>query len=119
MLLCILTISHSVWEVDAISERGEVNGGIDGLICSDHSANDTVFDVSLNDTRPRLTCAYNDASLLNIPNCHDRTIYCTFPPKSIEHGSNEKYPNGTQKYKDGIRTVANPNPDGYLNPTSK
>ena len=100
-----LTILHSVWEIDAISERGEDNGGIDGLICSDHTVNDTVFDVMMNKTRERLTCEYNENVLLNIPDCHDRTIYCTFPPQSIEHGTK--------------RTVANPNPDGYENPQSK
>ena len=76
-----------------------MNGGIDGLVCSDHNATDTVFDALLNDTRPRQTC-----ESLTIPDCHDRTIYCTFPPKSIDHGSK--------------KTAVNPNEDGYENPTS-
>ena len=77
-----------------------MDGGVDSLTCSDHNTTDTVFDVSLNATRPRLTC-----ETLVIPDCHDRTVYCTFPPKSIARGTK--------------RTVYNPNPDGYENPSSK
>ena len=108
-----------MWEVDAISERGEVNGGINGLVCSDHNTTDTVFDVGLNDTRPRQTC-----ETLNVPDCEDRTIYCTFPPKGISNGKMDtpiptSIPIGYTGFIDGKRTVANPNLDGYENPTSK
>ena len=99
------TVLYSVWEVEGASERAEINGGVDGYVCSDHNTTDTVFDVMLNETtgngtRPRQTC-----ETLVIPDCEDRTIYCTFPPKSILNGVK--------------RTVANPNPDGYENPSSK
>ena len=109
----------SVWEVDAISERGEVNGGIDGLVCNDHNTTDTKFDVALNDTRPIHTC-----QTLNVPDCEDRTIYCTFPPKGIQNGKIDTpiptvIPVGYNKFIDGKRTVYNPNLDGYEHPTSK
>ena len=73
----------SVWEVE---------GGVDGLTCNDHTANDTItLNATLNITRPRLTC-----ESLTIPDCVDRTVYCTFPPKSIDDGT--------------ITTPINPNP---------
>ena len=89
-----------MWEVDGADERAQINGNVDGYVCSDHDIGDTVRDEMLNDTRLRQTC-----KTLVIPDCEDRTIYCTFPPKSILNGVK--------------RTVANPNPDGYENPSSK
>ena len=77
-----------------------VNGGVDGYVCSDHNTTDEVFDLALNDTRARQTCV-----TLTIPDCEDRTIYCTFPPTAIDHGSKQ--------------TIANPNPEGYENADSK
>ena len=108
----------SVWEVEGISERGEVNGAIDGLVCNDHNTTDEVFDVGLNRTRDILTC-----ETLNIPDCEDRTVYCTFPPQGIQNGKIDTpiptiIPLGYDKFIDGKRTVYNPNPDGYEHPTS-
>ena len=110
-----------MWEVDAISERGEVNGGINGLVCSNHNSdpNDTVEIPGTNDTRPRQTC-----ETLNVPDCEDRTIYCTFPPNGISSGKiDTPVPNprpiGYTGFIDGKRTVANPNLNGYEHPTSK
>ena len=71
----------------------EVEGGVDGLTCSDHTANDTVFDVALNDTRPRLTCQN-----LAIPDCIDRTVYCTFPPATITYGTKTTPTNPSSSY---------------------
>ena len=96
MIRCL----YSVWEVEGADERAQINGNVDGYVCSDHDIGDTVKDEILNITRDRQTC-----KTLVIPDCEDRTIYCTFPPKSILNGVK--------------RTVANPNPDGYENPSSK
>ena len=84
-------LCYSVWEVD---------GGVDGVTCADHTANDTVFDVALNNNRSRLTCQN-----LHVPDCADRTVYCTFPPQSIAYGSN------SGEHRNGIAIMENPSPN--------
>ena len=51
--------------------KWEVNGGLEGLTCEDSiSTNSSLF-------------LYQT---LNIPDCEDRTVYCSFPPQSINSG---------------------------------